>query len=89
VKLVRAIASIVLLATLGAGISCYVRDRVMNRRFDRVGAGMLEQQIIPLMGKPDRVGACGELGGGLRPMHHNVPFVYILLMTTAYRIDMK
>jgi len=64
VKRFSVIASAVLVATLGSGLSCYVRDRIIDRRFDGIRAGMSEQQIIQKMGKPDSIGACGKIGGG-------------------------
>jgi hypothetical protein len=62
-KRASAIALVVLVAVLGTTLSCYVRNRNLERTFDRVTVGMAEQQIVTVMGKPDSIGKCGELGG--------------------------
>lgn len=38
-------------------------DLKLEHRFDRVSNGMNEQEVQSLMGKPDSIGKCGELGG--------------------------
>ena len=62
-KRASAIALVVLVAAVGTGLSCYVRNRNLEHAFDRVTVGMAEQQIVTVMGKPDSIGKCGELGG--------------------------
>jgi|HubBroStandDraft_4_1064222.scaffolds.fasta_scaffold1716447_2 outer membrane protein assembly factor BamE (lipoprotein component of BamABCDE complex) len=55
-KRASAIALVVLVAVLGTTLSCYVRNRNLERAFDRVSVGMAEQQIVTVMGKPDSIG---------------------------------
>ena len=55
-KRASAIALVVLVAVLGTALSCYVRNRNLERAFDRVSVGMAEQQIVTVMGKPDSIG---------------------------------
>jgi hypothetical protein len=62
-KRASAIALLVVVAAIGTALSCYVRNRNLERAFDRVTVGMAEQQIVTVMGKPDSIGKCGELGG--------------------------
>jgi hypothetical protein len=38
-------------------------DIRLERHFNRVASGMSEEQILSVMGKPDSIGKCGELGG--------------------------
>jgi hypothetical protein len=40
-----------------------MRDRWINHRYNRVSEGMTQQQVVSVMGRPDRTGPCGELGG--------------------------
>jgi hypothetical protein len=43
--------------------SCYLHDSILERRFEKVARGMGQQQVRSVLGKPDSVGPCGELGG--------------------------
>ena len=38
-------------------------DVRLERHFDRIASGMSEEQILSVMGNPDSIGKCGELGG--------------------------
>jgi hypothetical protein len=54
-------AVVALLLTLFT--SCYVHDTRLEHRFGTVTQGMHEQEVLSLLGKPDRSGPCGQLGG--------------------------
>jgi hypothetical protein len=54
-------AVVALLVTLFT--SCYVHDTVLERGFEKVKQGMPEKEVLSLLGKPDRSGPCGQLGG--------------------------
>jgi hypothetical protein len=41
----------------------YFYDYRLEQDFGRLSNGMSEQEVQSLMGKPDSVGKCGELGG--------------------------
>jgi hypothetical protein len=62
-------ASVALLATgilalvIGWLVYGYFYDERLEHKFDRVLSGMTEHQVLSVMGKPDNVGKCGELGG--------------------------
>jgi hypothetical protein len=62
-KRISVIASVVLVAAVGTVLYCYVRTRNLERTFDKVTVGMAAQQVVTVMGKPDSIGKCGELGG--------------------------
>lgn len=62
-KRALAIAVVLLVAVVGASVSCYVRDKHLEAAFNRITVGMAEQQIVSVMGKPESIGKCGALGG--------------------------
>jgi hypothetical protein len=62
-KLGPALASVAVVAVVAASVSCYVRDRRLERGFDKIRIGMPEQEIVAAMGKPSSTGKCGRLGG--------------------------
>ena len=58
----------------------YIYDQRLGRKFDRVSSGMAEHQVLSVMGKPDAVGKCGELGG--IPDGCNQEFLYDEMLPT-------
>ncbi|HEY1470102.1 MAG TPA: hypothetical protein VGF61_13750 [Candidatus Acidoferrum sp.] len=41
----------------------YLRDRGLAKGFDKVGDGVTQQDVLRLMGKPRKIGKCGEFFG--------------------------
>ncbi len=57
------LTAVVVALLLALFTSCYVHDTLIERRFEKVAQGMQEQKVLSVLGKPDRSGPCGELGG--------------------------
>jgi len=57
------LVSAVALILLCLFASCYLHDSLLEQRFERVTQGMQQQQVRSVLGEPDRVGPCGEVGG--------------------------
>jgi hypothetical protein len=59
-----ALLALSVLSMVLSGLSYgYFYDERLERHFDQITLGLNEQQVIAKMGKPDSIGACGELGG--------------------------
>lgn len=57
------LSAAVIIVLLSLLASCYLRDSILEHRFERVTKGMEQQQVRSVLGEPDRIGPCGELGG--------------------------
>jgi hypothetical protein len=62
IRMVALTAGTVLMA-LSWFLYGYFYDSRLEHNFERVSKGMTQQEVRSVMGKPDTVGKCGELGG--------------------------
>ena len=42
-------------------------ERLLRRHFHQIANGMTKEQVLTVMGVPDSIGKCGELGTGVVP----------------------
>ena len=67
-------------------------NRLLRRHFDQVANGMTKEQVLTLMGVPDSIGKCGELGSGVVPRGCDREYFYKPLLdigTLAVFFDSK
>jgi len=62
-RLVLFLAFSILLSVTIRFLYAYCYDVRLERHFDQIVSEMDEQQVLSIMGRPDSIGRCGELGG--------------------------
>ena len=65
--------------------SAVLHDTMLEHRFGSIQAGMTDQQVIVLLGRPDADEPCGSLGGDMLPScSHELRFQPRMPTITSY-----
>ena len=70
------LVGVIVIAVVAGWFSCHVRSSRIDAGFDVVSNGDSEQQVHATMGRPSRVGKCGQVVPDAFPARCSKEYVY-------------